>query len=230
MRLPAHFTQSNQPVMLYGTTPPRQGASAEEITLAAEKLTARVQTINADSLIVYNVQDESERISEPRPFPFLPTIDSRIYSQILHELSGQPVITYKAVGKVPESEWHTWLTKSAQDFGISTLSLVGRPSRKQTQAQTPDALSLSKATEVAKSHPARFDLGAVAIAERHSATNSESRRMIEKAQRGCDFFISQSVYDSKKTILLLNDYARECRSLGIAPKRFVITLVLSHIW
>lgn len=209
--------------MLYGTTPPRLGTSAEEITQAAEKLAARIESINPDSLIVYNVQDESERTSEPRPFPFLPTIDSRVYSQILHELSGKPIITYKAVGNVPENEWERWLTESAQDFGVSTLSLVGRPSRKQVTAPSQQPLSLAKATELAKSHSAGFDLGAVAIAERHSAANCESLRMIEKGQRGCDFFISQSVYDSQKTISLLNDYARECRSRGLAPKRFVFT-------
>lgn len=195
----------------------------KEISLAAEKLVARIQTINPDGLVVYNVQDESERISEPRPFPFLPTIDPRIYSKVLHELSNKPIITYKAVGQVLEPEWQSWLTNSLQDFGVSTLTLVGRPSRRQDRPQTPELLSLSKATEVAKSHPAHFDLGAVAIAERHSPDNSESQRMIGKAQRGCEFFISQSVYNSQKTISLLNDYARDCRALGLAPKRFVLT-------
>ncbi|BCM89613.1 hypothetical protein IAD21_01460 [Abditibacteriota bacterium] len=205
--------------MLYGTTPPRQGTSPNDIQLAAEKLVARTKTLDLDGLIVYDVQDESERTDEPRPFPFLPTLDSRVYSQILHQLAQIPIVTYKCVTQMDEAEWEEWLNQSARDFGTTTLSLVGSPTRKRTG----DAVSLSKATEMARTHAARFVLGAVAIAERNSETRSESQRMIHKARAGCEFFISQSVYNSQKTITLLNDYARECREAGLAPKRVILT-------
>jgi 5,10-methylenetetrahydrofolate reductase len=219
MILPAHFIRSPRPVMLYGTTPPREGASRADIQLAAEKLVDRTSSLELDGIVVYDVQDESERTQEPRPFPFLPTLDSRIYSKILHELSGIPVVTYKCVAQMSEESWGAWLDQSADDFGITALSLVGSP----TQKRSGDAISLPKATEMAIAHPANFCLGAVAIAERHTETRSESQRMIQKAQAGCEFFVSQSVYNSQKTIKLVNDYARECRQLGIEPKRFIFT-------
>ncbi len=205
--------------MLYGTTPPRQGAAHEEIQLAAEKLVARTKNLALDGLIVYDVQDESQRISESRPFPFLPTLDSRLYSQILHQHSGLPVITYKSATQMNEADWGEWLTQTARDFGSTTLSLVGSPTRRRTG----DTISLARAMEMARAHPAKFVLGGVTIAERNSESRSESQRMIQKALTGCEFFVSQSVYDSQKTIALLNNYARECREAALAPKRVILT-------
>ncbi|RYX83483.1 hypothetical protein EON83_14670 [bacterium] len=205
--------------MLYGTTPPRVGATPEEVHLAAEKLVDRTKNLNLDGLIVYDVQDESERTGEPRPFPFLPTLDSRVYSQLLYQLSQKAVITYKSATHMNEADWQQWLDQSQRDFGIATLSLVGSPTRRQKG----DTISLPRATEMARVHPANFMLGGVAIAERNSETRSESQRMIQKTQAGCEFFVSQSVYNSQKTITLLNNYARECREAGLKPKRFILT-------
>jgi 5,10-methylenetetrahydrofolate reductase len=219
MFLPAHFLNSNRPVMLYGTTPPRLGTSLADVQAAAQKLVARTRSLELDGLVVYDVQDESERNSEPRPFPFLPTLDSRLYAQTLHELSGVPVVTYKAVMQMNEADWQSWLTQSAQEFGVSALSLVGSPTRRQEG----DAISLIRATELAAAHPAKFALGGVAIAERHGDNRRESERMMQKVEAGCEFFISQSVYNSAKTIRLLNDYTRGCRAAGLTPKRFIFT-------
>ena len=218
MLLPAHFFDSKRRVLFYGTTPPRGGATPEDVQLSAEKLIARTKNLSLDGLIVYDVQDESERTGEARPFPFLPTLDSRVYSQILHQLSDLPVITYKSATQMNEADWQEWLTQSARD-GISALSLVGSPTRKWGG----DTISLLRATEMARAHPARFSIGGVAIAERNSESRSESQRMIQKAQAGCDFFVSQSVYNSQKTITLLNNYMRECREAGLSPKHVILT-------
>src|SRR5439155_23969276 len=77
-----------QPVFLYGTTPPRHGTSEEEIETAAGKLVERLTRLTLDALVVYDVQDESSRTSLPRPFPFLPTLDSRVYARRLIDLTG----------------------------------------------------------------------------------------------------------------------------------------------
>ncbi|RYG61969.1 hypothetical protein EON80_23525, partial [bacterium] len=180
MFLPAHFLNPKQPVLFYGTTPPRLGTSPADVRLAAEKLVARTSSLDLDGIVVYDVQDESERTSEPRPFPFLPTLDSRDYARILYELSGVPVVTYKAVTQLNEVQWNEWLTESARDFGVKALSLVGSPTRKREG----DAISLTRATELAAAHPAQFSLGGVAIAERHGGGRSESQRMVQKAQSG----------------------------------------------
>ncbi len=33
-----------------------------------------------DGLIVYDIQDEAGRTADPRPFPFLPTVDPAVYA------------------------------------------------------------------------------------------------------------------------------------------------------
>ncbi|RYX85048.1 hypothetical protein EON83_07315 [bacterium] len=219
MLLPSDFFNSNRPITLYGTTPPRLGASALDLQQAAEKLIERIEPCEVDGVVIYDVQDESERTSQPRPFPFLPTLDSRAYSQMIYQLSGLPIITYKCIGGMDEAEWKNWLDESRQHFGISTLSLVGSPAHKPSDS----AITLPQAIQITKAHPANFALGGVAIAERHTPHRNECQRMVQKGQSGCDFFISQSVYDSQKTITLLNAYSRRCRAEGITPKRFIFT-------
>ena len=54
-------------------------------------------------------------------------------------------------------------------------------------------------------------LGGIAIAERHAAKGDEHRRMLDKQDRGCRFFITQSVYDAGATKSLLSDYAFSSR-------------------
>jgi hypothetical protein len=69
MSLLTKLLDHTQYVMLYGTTPPRSGSSDERIITAAAKLAERIQRLALDGLIVYDVQDESGRISVPKPFP-----------------------------------------------------------------------------------------------------------------------------------------------------------------
>src|SRR5688572_15549594 len=128
MALGDRLLSSRDLIYLYGTTPPRAEAEEERVTSAATKLAARVQSLPLDGLLVYDVQDEGERIAAPRPFPFLPTLDSRRYAHLLGTLLDLPMITYKAIQHLTESEWQAWLDETARDPGLRTLSLVGRPS------------------------------------------------------------------------------------------------------
>ena len=206
-------------MLLYGTTPPRLGSTESDIASAAAKLAARIKMLPLDGMVVYDVQDESSRVSGPRPFPFLPTIDSRVYAKMLNDLSGIPVITYKCVAQMTKADWETWLGETALDFGLPCLSLVGRPSASASKAP----MSLSEAVRIAASRQHNFTLGGVCIAERHKPGKSESQRMLQKAEDGCSFFISQAIYSPETTIQLLKDYWLDCRRLGIAPKRIVLT-------
>jgi hypothetical protein len=79
-------------VRLYGTTPPRSGSSPDLIMSAAEKLVARVRGLPLDGFVGYDLQDESSRTAAPRPFPFIPTVDSRGYSKRLGELTGKSAV------------------------------------------------------------------------------------------------------------------------------------------
>ena len=206
-------------MLLYGTTPPRLGSPELDIASAAAKLAARIKMLPLDGIVVYDVQDESSRVNEPRPFPFLPTIDSRVYARMLQELSGIPVITYKCVAQIEKADWKAWLDQTAYSYGLSCLSLVGAPSTSASKSP----MSLPEAVRIAAAHERRFTLGGVCIAERHRPGKSESQRMLQKAEDGCSFFISQAIYSPETTIQLLKDYWFDCRRLGIAPKRIVLT-------
>ncbi|WP_129671417.1 methylenetetrahydrofolate reductase [Candidatus Chloroploca sp. Khr17] len=210
---------SRQFVTLYGTTPPRADSSLERVETAAAKLAGRVAGLDLDGLVVYDVQDEHERTSEPRPFPFLPTRDPRDHSRRLRELTGLPAVTYKCVVNFTEADWLAWLDETASNYGIEHLSLVGA----STPTPDPRALPVDRALELTARHDEGFVLGGVMIAERHSPDFDESRRLIAKAERGCRYFISQVVYDPAPTIRLLRDYREACRRADANPQRLVLT-------
>ncbi len=207
-------------VRLYGTTPPREGSTDEVVRSAATKLHERIRDLPLDGTVVYDIQDESARTSVARPFPFMRTVDPRGYSALLRSLTGRPAVTYKCIGQMNEAAWRQWLDEAAADYRVELLSVVGRATSRGAAA---DALSLPRALEIAASHPARFALGGVAIAERHGEGVSESQRMLEKARHGCSFFISQAVYHTEPTVRMLTDYARECREAGVRPNRVILT-------
>jgi hypothetical protein len=219
MNLREKMLHSSAPVILYGTTPPRAGTSEEKTQFAAERLAERVQSLPLDGLVVYDVQDESDRTDEPRPFPYVPTQEPRPYAHLLQERTGLPPIAYKCIAGLSAASWHDWLTAAADTYGLSFLSPVGLPSSRGHS----HPLTLSAATRQAASHPHGFTLGGVVIAERHSPERSESQRLLGKAENGCRFFISQAVYAPDATIRLLRDYRRECAERGVAPRRILFT-------
>lgn len=188
---------------------------------SATRLAERVRSLSLDGLVVYDVQDEPGHAPMQRPFPFLPTLDPRVYARRLTDLTGMATITYKCIANMTEHSWEPWLTATEQEFGLRYLVLVGLPaSRGQSSA-----LPLSRAMQIAAAHGGNFILGGVVIAERHTTARSESQRMLQKARDGCQFFISQAVYHADKTIHLLRDYANDCRQQGVAPQPIILTFV-----
>ena len=140
---------------LYGTTPAREGSAATTIQTAAAKLAERVRHLPLDGFVVYDLQDESLRTDLERPFPFVRTVDSRVYSQLLTRLSGVPAVTYKCIGMLGEAEWRGWLDETADAYGVSCLSLVGHP----TSRGAPWPMTLARAFQLAGAHRAGFTLG-----------------------------------------------------------------------
>jgi len=205
-------------VLLYGTTPPRAGASPDAVQAAADKLAARLQPLPIDGVVVYDIQDESGRTATPRPFAFTGTVDPRSYAALLSARTGKSAITYKCVGDLDEAAWRAWLDAAARAHGVQFLSIVGRPT-----SGVRHRLALSKAIRLAAAHPAGFTVGGVAIAERHTAQRSESARLLAKGIEGCSYFISQTVYHADASVRLLADYARDCRGAGVEPRRIVLT-------
>ncbi|MGQ9927456.1 MAG: hypothetical protein ACUVS4_11350 [Chloroflexaceae bacterium] len=206
-------------LVLYGTTPPRADAPPERSAELAGRLAQSLGDLPLDGVVVYDVQDESGRTSAPRPFPFFPAGDPRAHACRLQALTGLPAISYKCVTAFDEDGWLAWLTETLQHYQLAALSLVGAA----MPTPPPSALAVDRALQMAKRLPGAPPLGGVVIAERHSPAYDESLRLLHKAAAGCDYFISQIVYQSEPTIRLLNDYLAACAREGTAPKRIVLT-------
>jgi hypothetical protein len=209
MDLKSKLLDPAETVLLYGTTPPRDGTPEEQVAAAAEKLSARLAGLPLDGVVVYDIQEEAGRTHQPRPFPFARTVDPRAYAKRL----GLPTIVYKALGDIDEPAWLKWMGESERAHPF--ISIVGRPT-----SGVRYALPLSRAIRLASE---RFTVGGVVIAERHTEERSESARLLAKSVEGCGYFISQTVYHAPPTQALLRDYLRDCRGAGVAPRRVVLT-------
>ncbi|KID55205.1 hypothetical protein JF50_25790 [Pseudoalteromonas luteoviolacea] len=218
LTLQEKIVDPNQGVYLIGTTPPKLGTDSEQLKTIATKLLNRLHEIEYDGVIIYDIQDESSRTQVPRPFPFKQTVDPCEYSQLVRDLSKLDVITYKSVAQRDREEFTQWLHKTKQDFGLNNLVLVGSPSSKGDIK-----LGLPEAYQTLQTHTQDFFLGGVTIAERHANKRNEHERLIDKTIKGCEYFISQAVYDAQASIDLLTSYARTCRQQGIEPKRIILT-------
>ena len=60
-------------IVLYGITPPKKGTALEKIEEIAARQIERLQDLNIDGLILYDIQDEKSRTEVERPFPFMGT-------------------------------------------------------------------------------------------------------------------------------------------------------------
>ncbi|MCF6435374.1 MULTISPECIES: methylenetetrahydrofolate reductase [Pseudoalteromonas] len=218
LSLQEKILDSNQGVYLIGTTPPKVGTDTTKLKSIATKLLGRLHEIEYDGVVIYDIQDESSRTQAPRPFPFKHTVDPCEYSQLISELSQLDVITYKSVAQREASEFNSWLDNTKAQYGLKNLVLVGSPS------STGDIkLSLPEAYAALAEHQEEFFLGGVTIAERHASKRNEHERLLEKTTQGCEFFISQAVYNAQATVDLITSYARSCKQQGLTPKRVILT-------
>jgi 5,10-methylenetetrahydrofolate reductase len=212
------FADPHRSVCFVGTTPPKASTEDERMQEIAARLLARLDPLEYDGLIVYDIQDESSRIHTPRPFPYMETRDPRDYSRLLGEQSGKPIITYKSVAQREPADFARWLEQSWHDYGVRHLVLVGSPS-----SEGEIKLTLNAAYAVLQQQPHPFHLGGVTIAERHAAKGNEHERLLSKMAHGCEFFVSQAVYNARATINLLTSYAARCREQGLTPRRIILT-------
>jgi hypothetical protein len=189
-------------ICLYGIAPPKLSTPADRLGQIVAHQVERVGGMDLDGVIVYDIQDEAERTSEPRPFPFLPTIDPEIYADRHLEAPAMPPrIVYRRVGRDTPDSFVRWLARAGRSTHPISV-LVGAPTRR-----TNLALPLSQAYELARSHAPDLLLGGIAIAERHATRFDEHERILAKTALGCRFFVTQAVYDVTSTKSLLSDYA-----------------------
>ena len=207
--LKARYNDNNRGVYFIGTTPPKDDTPIEQVDLIAQKLLERVSDIDVDGFIVYDIQDEVSRTNTPRPFPFKSTQDPRLYSSLLNKKSTRPVITYKSVGQSNLEEFHQWADEAWHKYNVRDLVLVGSPSHKNKVT-----IPLNEAYLALKEGKHNFFTGGITIAERHASKGNEHQRLIEKYEQGCNFFISQAIYNPQATIDQLTRYAIECKKLG----------------
>ncbi len=205
-------------IRLYGIAPPKAASDAERVREIAAQQSARLRELEPDGLVVYDIQDEPGRSDEPRPFPFLPTVSPDVYAYgALAELT-LPKIVYRCVGAHPHEVFLHWLENARTEADPRFTVFVGAP---RGRAQTR-GLPLYEAYELARAAP-NLVVGGIAIAERHLAKQDEHQRMLAKQDRGCRFFITQTVYDAASTKSLLSDYALSLQASGRPPAPVVLT-------
>ena len=202
-------------ICLYGFAPPKQATPPEQLERIVAQQLARFGSLAVDGLIVYDIQDEAERVAAPRPFPFLPTLNPEVYA---HDHLGSlavPKIVYRCVNRDTPDGFICWL-KSGTEPRISVL--VGAPSRRSQVG-----LPLTDAYALARQHSSNILLGGIAIAERHARTLDEHKRILAKTEMGCRFFVTQAVYDVTSTKSLLSDYALAVAETSGMPLPIILT-------
>jgi hypothetical protein len=202
--------------LLFALTPPRRASSPEKSQEIADVTLERLRALDLDGLVLYDIDDESDRNPEERPFPFLPTMDPAEYlSRHLDELKV-PVVVYRAVGKYVEPQLRAWLEAQQPDRVLSVF--VGPSSRDK-----PVATSLTRAHALRAELAPDLLLGGIAIPERHTRTGEEHLRLLAKQAAGCGFFVTQVVYDVNAAKNLVSDYRYECAARGLDPVPIVFT-------
>ena len=203
-------------ICLYGFAPPKQATPSERLEAIVAQQLVRLGSLPVDGLIVYDIQDEAERVSVPRPFPFLSTLPPEVYA---HDHLGSlalPKIVYRCVNRDTRDGFVRWLESDNAGPRISVL--VGAPSR-----HSQVGLRLSDAYGLARQHSSNLVLGGIAIAERHARTLDEHERILAKTANGCRFFVTQAVYDVTSTKSLLSDYAIAVDKTGGMPLPIIVT-------
>ncbi len=186
-------------IVLYGITPPKKGTSLEKIEDISAKQIQRLQGLNVDGLILYDIQDEKSRTSVERPFPYMETLDAYAYSENHLNSLSIPKIIYRSVGKYSEFEIRDFM-KSASPEEVLTV-FVGSPSKNQGVT-----LTMNDAYQLRKAANSELLLGGVTISERHQSKGDEHIRVFNKIAQGCSFFVSQGVYDVNASKDFLSEY------------------------
>jgi len=186
-------------IVLYGITPPKTGTSEERIAEISALQIERLQALNIDGLVLYDIQDEKSRTEVKRPFPFIETLDAFSYSQDYLAPLKVPKIIYRAVGKYSKAQLSQFLSDASTTQNLTVF--VGAASKDQAVS-----INMKDAYELKSEVNQELLLGGVTISERHQSKGDEHIRVFNKIAQGCDFFISQGVYDVNASKNFLSDY------------------------
>jgi hypothetical protein len=190
-------------ILIYGITPPKSETSPERVAEIAEKTIARLIPLDIDALIVYDVQDESARTAEERPFPFLKALDPFEFAgKYLQDLKV-PKIIYRPAGKFSKEELSAWLDELHSQTFYPVFVGVPAP-------DFPVKTTLPEAYQLWSKHEETSVVGAVTIPERHAVLKDEDRRILEKANCGVSYFISQCVFNIEYAKQVIEDLNQTC--------------------
>ncbi len=204
-------------IILYGITPPKANHTENEIKEIAQRHIERISKLNVDGLVLYDIQDESDRTDEKRPFPFIKTLNPCEYSKNYLQELKTPRIVYRAVGNYNTETFSEWLetTKTSQVHSV----FVGAASHEQK-----NPLTLKDAYEIKREVNDNLCLGGIAIPERHTKKHDEHLRVFSKKNSSCEYFITQCVYDLHAAKTFLTDYAKYAKENNYEMVPIIFTL------
>jgi len=204
-------------ITLYGITPPKLSTPNDKLAEIAQAQIQRISSLAIDGLIIYDLQDELARTAENRPFPFMETLDPFLYSENYLKSLAIPKVIYRAVGKYNAQGLANFLETAPPEQYLSVF--VGAASKQQKVNLTiKDAYNLKTKLQN------NILLGGVVIPERHAHGSGEHLRVFEKISSGCQFFISQGVYNLDASKNFLSDYYYYGREHGIPLVPVIFTL------
>lgn len=204
-------------ILTYGLTPPKRSYPAEKRAWVAQRQAERINQLPVDGVVIYDLQDESARIAEERPFPFLETIPSVDYA--LDDLAAVslPKVVYTCVAK--QSLETLRARQSRLEHSGDLAVYVGAAS-----SRAPGTTSLREAYTDYGAGDQSMPLGGVLIAERHESSGGEDERVLRKMDAGCSFFITQAVYSVVATKDALSDLYYRVTADGRPMPPVLVTL------
>lgn len=204
-------------MLLYGITPPKASTPPKRVTEIAQKTVERLASLDIDALVVYDVQDESARTAEERPFPFLTALDPLDFAAGYLDTLAIPKIIYRPAGKFSPDELTEWLEELHDRHFYPVFVGVPAP-------DFPVKTSLPEAYALWSKHQATSVVGAVTIPERHNLLKDEDVRILDKMSCGVSYFISQCVFNLNYAKRVIDDLAARCASQQVSPPTIIFTL------
>ena len=204
-------------MVLYGITPPKADTTVERVAEIAQKTIERLSALDIDALVVYDVQDESARTQEERPFPFLNSLDPLVFASEYLGTLNVPKIIYRPAGKFSATELSEWLEQlhNQQFYPV----FVGVPA-----PDFPVKTSLPEAYRIWRKHEETSVIGAVTIPERHKVLQDEDVRILDKMECGVSYFISQCVFNLEYAKQVVEDLTLRCDRQKVAPPTIIFTI------
>ena len=205
-------------LLFYSFAPPKTETEEDRLQVISKKQLDRVNELDIDALILYDIQDESHRTSEERTYKYKPTIRPEDYAKVYLKDLKTPKVIYKSIADHTREMFGDWLHANKD---LEHMVLVGASSKAQVE-QT--RFSLLDAYDVTQKFNSDILLGGVAIPERHAKSRKEHERIVEKTRCGCNFFVSQCVYNINDTKNMLSDYYYHSLDNGGPMRPMIFTI------